>query len=106
MEQKQTKEAKKQLWSVYVFIERKVQVGRSIVRKKRLTSKQSYKQLSGPVETVLHKFLYLNVTKMYKKNNILYIQVGVGKKKELHRHEVKDISSLQIREHDRSGRVQ
>lgn len=106
MEQKTTKETKRKLWSVYVFVERDVQVGRSMARKKRLTAKQEYIRVAGPREVIVQKFLYLNVTKAYKKAGILYIQIGTGKKKELHKHDVKHVISIQLREHDRSGRVQ
>jgi len=106
MQQKETKASKRAMWSVYVFVERQVREGRSMLRRKRLSQKQPYRRLAGTTEIVLHEFLYLNVTKMYKKSGILYIQVGVGKKKEMHMHDMKSVVSIQIREHDRSGRVQ
>jgi hypothetical protein len=106
MEQKTTKVVKRRTWSVYVFVEREVITGRSMARRRRLSARQQYRQLPGVKETVLHKFLYLNVTKMYKKLNVLYIQVGAGKKKELHMHDMKHVVSIQVREHDRSGRIQ
>lgn len=106
MEQKQTKVAKKALWSVYVTVERNAQVGRSMVRRKRLIAQQEYGRVLGVRETILREFLYVNVIKMYKKEDILYIQVDVGKKKELHKHDVESITQLQIRKHDRSGRIE
>jgi hypothetical protein len=106
MQQHETKASKRQLWSVYVFVERQVQEGRSMLRRKRLSQKQPYRRLAGTTEIVLHEFLYLNVTKMHKKNGILYIQIGMGKSKEIHRHDMKSVVSIQVREHDRSGRIQ
>ena len=106
MEQKVAKKSKRAAWSVYIFIERQVQEGRSIRRKKRLTAIQPDRYIAGPATAIIHKFLYLNVTKMFKKAGILHIQVGVGKKKELHIHEVKDIASIQIREYKRDGRIE
>jgi hypothetical protein len=58
--------------------------------------------MKEPVDVVM-EYLYLNVTKMYKKAGILYVQVGSGKTKEIHKHEMKRIESIQIREHKRSG---
>ena len=106
MEQKQTQKSKRALWSVYVFVERHVQEGRSMLRRRRLSQIRPDRHISGKTETILYKFLYLNVTKMYKKSGILYIQVGVGKKKEMHRHDMNSVVSVQVREHDRSGRIQ
>jgi len=107
MEQKVAKKSKRAAWSVYVMIERQSQGGRTIKRRKRLTAPISDQYVfTKPAETILHKFLYLNVTKMYKKGGILHIQVGVGKNKEIHMHEVKDVSSVQIREHKRDGRIE
>lgn len=105
MEQKITKKSERAMWSVYVFVEREVQLGRSIKRKKRLTAIQPDRYVLKPLETVLHKFLYLCVTKIYKKDDILHIQVETGKKKEIHRHEIKSVVNIQIRKHDRSGRI-
>jgi hypothetical protein len=106
MQQKTPKVSKRRIWSVYVFIEREVISGRSMMRRSRLTAKQQYVRLPGKIETVLHKFLYLNVTKVYKKNGILYIVVGAGKNKEQHMHDLKSVNSIQVREHDPSGRVE
>jgi len=106
MEQKVAVKSKRQAWSVYVFIERQVQEGRSVKRRKRLTATQPDRYIAGPARSVLHKFLYLNVTKMFKKAGILHIQVGTGKKKELHMHEVKDVASIQVREYKRDGRIE
>jgi hypothetical protein len=106
MQQKTAKKSKRALWSVYVFIEREVQEGRVLTRRRRLTEIKQPRYIPGPVKTVIHKFLYLNVTKMYKKNGMLFIQVGVGKNKELHRHEVKDVASVQVREYKRDGRIE
>jgi hypothetical protein len=106
MQQKITKASKRRIWSVYVFVERQIQEGRSMVRRKRLTDKQLIRRMPGQATTVIQRYLYLGVTKMNKKNGILYIQVGVGKKKELHMHELWSVAGIQIREHDRSGRIQ
>lgn len=106
MEQKTTQRSKRQLWSVYVFVERQVQEGRSMLRRRRLTQSRPDRYIPGKTETVLYKFLYLNVTKMYKKGGVLYIQIGIGKKKEMHMHDMKSVVSIQVREHDRSGRIQ
>ena len=107
MEQKVAKKSKRAAWSVYVFIERQSQGGRTVKRRKRLSeSIPDQYVFTKPAETVWHKFLYLNVTKMYKKGGILYIQVGVGKNKEMHIHEVKDVASVQVREHKRDGRIE
>jgi len=106
VEQKVAKKSKRATWSVYVFVERQVQSGRSIKRRTRLTAPLPDKYTPKPLETVLHKFLYLNVTKMYKKRGILYIQVGTGKKKELHMHEVNSVASVQVREYKRDGRIE
>lgn len=103
MEQKISKVSKRPLWSVYVFIERAVQEGRSVTRRRRLTEIKQPRYIPGPVRTVLHKFLYVGVTKMHKKKGMLYVQVGTGKNKEIHIHEVKDINSIQVREYKRSG---
>ena len=75
------------------------------MRRKRLTAQQEYGRVLGVRETILREFLYVDVVKIYKKENILYIQVGVGKKKELHKHDIKNITQLQIRKHDKNGRI-
>ena len=106
MEQKKSKATKRITWSVYVFVEREVIPGRSMSRKRRLTAKQEYRQVSHMKEMALIKFLYVNMTKMYKKLGILYIHVGIGKKEEMHMHDMKHVVSIQVRENDRSGRVQ
>jgi hypothetical protein len=77
-----------------------------MLRRKRLTQSRPDRYIPGKSETVVYKFLYLNVVKMHKKLGILYIQIGVGKKKEIHRHDMKHVVSIQVREHDRSGRIQ
>jgi hypothetical protein len=106
MEQKTAKVTKRPFWSVYVFIKRDVQEGRILTRQKRLGERRPERYIPGMAKTVLHKFLYLHVTKMYKKGGILHIQVGTGKKKELHMHEVKDVASVQVREYKRDGRIE
>lgn len=106
MEQKQTQKSKRQLYSVYVFVRREIQEGRSMARRKRLNQTRPDRYLPGEETVAIKKFLYVDVIKMFKKENVLCIQVGVGKKKEIHKHELKSISSIQIREHDRSGRIQ
>jgi hypothetical protein len=106
MEQKQTKISKRRMWSVYVFVERNIQIGRSMERQKRLTMPRVDRHISGVLQTAVQEYLYLNVVKMYKKNRILYIQIGVGKKKEMHMHDMKSVVGIQVREYDRSGRVQ
>jgi hypothetical protein len=106
MEQKTAKVTKRKMWSVLIHVERDVQEGRIVTRRKRLTDMRQARYIPGPVVTVLHEFLYLGVTKMFKKKGILYIQVGTGKKKELHHHEVKSINSIQIREYKRDGRIE
>ena len=104
MLQKTTPISKRPMWSVYVFVERGIQVGRSMVRRKRLTQiSRIERRIPGELKIVIQKYLYVNVVKMYKKENILYIQVGAGKKKEIHKHDMKDVISIQIREHKRSG---
>lgn len=75
-------------------------------RRKRLTAFQPDRYIPKPLETIIQKFLYLNVTKMQKKDGFLVIQVGVGKKAETHRHELKSIASIQIREYKRDGRIE
>jgi hypothetical protein len=106
LQQKTAKISKRAAWSVYIFIERQAQEGRSVRRRKRLTAQIPDRYIAGPATSVIHKFLYLNVTKMYKKVGILYIQVGMGKKKEIHKHEVKDVASIQVREYKRDGRIE
>jgi hypothetical protein len=106
MEQKETKASKRAMWSVYVFIERQVREGRSVARRRRLTDKPMIRRIPSELKTIIQKFLYLNVTRMYKKEGFLCVQVGVGKKKELHMHDMKSVAGIQIREYDKSGRVQ
>ena len=109
MEQKQSKRTKRALYSVYVFVKRDIQEGRSMARRKRLNQPRTYDRYIPGEETAdIKKFLYLNVTKIRKIARLGYlcIQIGIGKKKELHYHEMRRIESLQIREHDRSGRIQ
>jgi len=107
MEQKVAKKSKRAAWSVYVYIERQSQVGRSVKRRKRLTESIPDRYVfTKPAEAILHKFLYLNVTNMYKRDGFLVIEVGVGKKKEIHRHEVKDVTSVQVREYKKDGRIE
>lgn len=60
------------------------------------------REMKEPVEVIM-EYLYLNVTKMYKRNGILYVQIGVGKTKDIHKHEMKRVESIQIREHKRKG---
>jgi len=103
MQQKIAPKNKRKMWSVYIFTKRDVQKGRSIVRRKRLNQTRLDKYISGQIESVLCKFLYLEVIKICKKKGFLYIQMGVGKKKEVHIHDVKDIINIQIREHKRDG---
>ena len=107
MEQKVAKKSKYRAWSVYVFIERHVQDGRSVKRRKRLTDQIPDQYVfTESAKSILHKFLYINVTKMEKIDNILYIEVEKGKKKKVHMHEIKDITSLQVREYRRDGRIE
>jgi len=109
MEQKKTIRSKRQLYSVYVFVRRDIQEGRSMARRKRLNQPlKSDQYLPGEETTEIQKFLYVNVTKVRKivRLGYLCIQVGVGKNKELHYHDMRRIESLQIRKHDRSGRIQ
>ena len=106
MEQKVAKRSKRAAWSVYVFIEREVQEGRSVKRRKRLTAPIPDRYVFKPLQTTLHKFLYLNVTKMQKKDGLLVVQVGIGKNKEIHTHEVKSVNSVQVREYKRDGRIE
>jgi hypothetical protein len=106
MEQKITQRSKRATWSVYVFVERQVQEGRSMLRRKRLNQTRPDRYLPGEETFTIKKFLYLNVTKIYYKKGNLYVQIGVGKKKEMHVHEMKSVVGVQTREHDRSGRVQ
>jgi len=73
-----------------------------VLSRKRYEGRITRREMKEPVEVII-EYLYLGVTKMYKKNGILYIQVGVGKAKEMHMHEVVRIDSIQIREHKRSG---
>jgi hypothetical protein len=109
MEQKETIRSKRQLYSVYVSVRRDIQAGRSMARRKRLNQPvQSDRYLPGEKTTDIQKFLYVNVTKVRKIARLGYIciQIGVGKNKELHYHDMRRIESLQIRKHDRSGRIQ
>lgn len=106
MEQKITRVSRQSLWSVYVFVERDVQEGRSITRRKQLGQIRPARYIPGVVKSVIHKFLYLNVTKMHKKENMLYIQVGTGKKKEVHRHDMNSVVSVQIREYRKDGIIE
>lgn len=107
MEQKQTQKSKRVLYSVYVFIKREVQKGRSITRRKRLNQIKPDRYVPGKVVEDIQEFLYLNVTKVRKiaKLGYICIQVGVGKNKEFHYHDMRRIESLQIRKHDQSGRI-
>lgn len=77
MEQKVTKKTKKQLWSLYVFIR------------------------TG--ERTFRKYLYLNVIQFYQEEGLLHIIVD---KDEKHIHDLSRVESIQVREHDRSGRIQ
>lgn len=77
MEQRTKGGNKKKLWSVYVFIR------------------------TGP--DTFKKYLYLDVTKMFKKLGMLHIWCG---KQEKHIHDLKRIDSVQIREYKRDGRIQ
>lgn len=97
MEQMVSKVSKRPLWSVYVMVRAEVYKGRVLSRKH-----STKREMKEPVEVII-EYLYLDVVKMYKKNGILYIQVGIGKKKEMHMHEVSRVDSVQIREHKRSG---
>ena len=58
--------------------------------------------MKEPVPVII-EYLYLNITKMYKENGMLYIQEGVGKGKKVHLHDITRVESIQIREHKRSG---
>jgi hypothetical protein len=108
MEQKKAVRSKRQLYSVYVFIRREIQKGRSMARRKRLNQIQPDRYIPGEVVAGIQEFLYLNVTKVRKiaKFGYLCIQIGIGKNKELHYHDIRRVESLQVRKHDRSGRIQ
>lgn len=109
MEQKETKKLKRAICSVYVFVRRSIQEGRSMARRKRLNQpRTSDRYLPGEEVTDIQEFLYLNVTKVRKIVELGYlcVQIGIGKNKELHYHDMRRIESIQIREYDRSGRVQ
>ena len=103
MEQKTAPVSKRRLWSVYVFVEREIQEGRIIARSTRLGKVPKLKRIMRELKTVVFEHLYLNVSKMFKKQGILYIYVGVGKNKEVHRHDMKSVVGIQIREYKRSG---
>ena len=76
MEQKVSAKSKKKLWAVYVFIR------------------------TGP--QTFRKYLYLDVTKMYKNKKSGILIIKTQDKKE-HMHDLARIESIQVREYKRTG---
>jgi len=97
MEQNTFKESKCQLWSVYIMVRTEVYKGRVLSRKYK-----TQREMKAPI-SIIKEYLYLNVVKMYKKDSILYIQIGKGKAKEIHKHDIMRVESIQIRKYKRSG---
>lgn len=94
MEQKQTQKLKRPLWSVYILLHANEYIPLRKFKKPRLKS---------PIANTKYKeYLYLDVTKLYKKDGMVHVWCG---KKEHHMHDLKRIESIQVREYDRSGRV-
>ena len=96
MEQKETKRLKRPLWAVYILL-RSNQSTPIRIMKKRM------KRFSPQVNTLHREYVYLDVVKLYKKDGIVHI---LSDKKEHHSHEMGHIESIQVREYDRSGRIQ
>lgn len=96
MEQNTFKADKKAKWSVLIIVETEGFTGRIFTRKKNT------KRLRLPNELVKsrHEYMYLSVTKMYKKGNVLHIHIG---KAEHHMHDISRVVSIQVREYKRSG---
>lgn len=92
--------SKRPEWSIYVVIESEMYIGRVLSRKKNT---KRLRDMSNRPVPCLREYLYLGVTKMYKKKGILYIITGGGKNKEIHRHEVKRVRGLFKREYKREG---
>lgn len=97
MEQMVSVKSKRALWSVYVVVYAEVYQGRVLSR-----TYSTRRTMKEPVPVTI-EYLYLDVTNMYKKEGILYLQEGVGKQKILHRHDITRVASIQIREYKRSG---
>ena len=98
---KTTRRSKRYEWSVYVVVETEGYEGRVLVRKPKSTKHLRYMH-SEPV-IVTKEYLYLDAVKMYKKNGILYIVTGSGKKREVHKHEMKRVKGIWKREYNREG---
>ena len=96
MQQNTFKADKKAKWAVSVTIEMEGYDGRVFSRK---LPSHRVKKLNDFVVTQ-REYLYLNVTKMYKKNNTLHIHIG---KLEHHMHEVQRVLCVQVREYKRGG---
>lgn len=103
MEQKVAKASKKKLWSVYVFVETQAREGRILARQGRSGKGVSEKRLPSESKSVVHPYLYLNVTKLFKKDNVLHIECV---NKEKHMHDIKRVVNIQVREYRRDGRIQ
>lgn len=95
-----TPRSKRREWSIYVVIEAEMYQGRVLSRKKNT---KKLRDMSNKPVSCMRDYLYLGVTRMYKRNGILYIITGSGKKKEIHRHEVKRVCGLFKREYKREG---
>jgi deoxyadenosine/deoxycytidine kinase len=98
MEQMVSKIDKKPKWSVLVTIKSEVFKGRIFSRRKGVSIRR-IRDANTLVEEE-HEYLYLNVTKMYKKGHILHIHIG---KAEHHMHDLQRVISIQAREYKRSG---
>jgi tRNA(Ile2) C34 agmatinyltransferase TiaS len=96
MEQKETRKLKRPLWAVYILL-RTNQSTPIHIMKKRV-------KRSLPHDNTQHReYVYLDIVKLYNQHGIVHI---VSDKKEQHTHEMAHIESIQVREYDRSGRVQ
>lgn len=94
MEQKETIKLKRPLWSVYILLQMNEYIPLRKFKKPRLKT---------PLVNETHKeYLYLDVTKLYKKDGMVHVCCG---KKEHHMHDLKRVVSIQVREYDRSGRI-
>jgi len=98
---KTTKRSKYPEWSVYVVIETEGYEGRVLVRQPKSTKYLRHIKAMPVVE--FRDYMYLNVTKMFKKKGVLYIVVGKGKKQEIHMHDASRVRELWKREYKREG---
>jgi hypothetical protein len=96
---KSIQKSKRPEWSIYVVVKYEGYEGRVF----RRNNTRVVRSINNVPKLMEREFLYLHVTNMYKKKNLIYIIVGNGKNKEIHVHEVPRIKILCKREYKREG---